>query len=489
MSSLRLLMLAAGAVTALTGAVQADEVTHWNGVLNQAIRVNGGPPCPIGRGIAMMNATIYDAVNSITRTHQPYIGFDKAAPGASMEAAVAAAAHRVLVEIYPAQAAFFDAEYAARLALIPAGESRDAGMALGESCAGIMMKHRADDGSNNPVDYVFGGNPGDYVTPEDLPPETPPFNPEWGDSLPFSFKGDPGQFYPAGPCGGFTNMSELLQSATYAEHFNEVQSFGARDSKTRTDDQTRLAFFWANDVNGTYKPPGHLINMTIEISNALGLTLEENVRLFAMVGLAMGDAGVISWDAKYNTATDLWRPISGIRRADTDGNPATEADPAWLPLNGFTPPFPAWMSGHSTFGGVWAATMAEYFGTDNISFTITSEDPFYAALPEHPPRSFTRFSDAGFEDAISRVYLGVHWRTDCEDGYASGAALGHHIGQNFFGALCPADFNLDGTPNSQDFFDFLNAFFEQSWRAEFNHDGALNSQDFFDYITAFFTPC
>src|SRR5688572_8054512 len=136
MSSLRRLMLAAGACTALTGAVQADEVTHWNGVLNQAIRVNGGPPCPIGRGIAMMNATIYDAVNSITRTHQPYFGFEKVDAGASKEAAVAAAAHSVLVEIYPAQAAFFDSEYATRLALIPAGPSRDAGVALGQSCAG-----------------------------------------------------------------------------------------------------------------------------------------------------------------------------------------------------------------------------------------------------------------------------------------------------------------------------------------------------------------
>jgi hypothetical protein len=441
------------------GIAHADEVTHWNSVLNQAIRVNGGPPCPIGRGIAMMNGAMYDAVNSIRPTHEPYLAFEKVDPGASMEAAAAMAAHDVLIELYPAQQALFDSELATRLALIPPGPARDAGMACGVACAAHMMKHRADDGSNNPIEYIFGGNPGDYLTPEDLPPNTPPFNPEWGDSLPFSFKGDPGQFYPAGPCGGFTVMSELLASSIYAEQFNEVKSVGARDSTTRTDDQTRIAFFWANDVNGTYKPPGHLVNITITISESLGLTLQENARLFALLGLAMGDAGVVAWDSKYNTATDLWRPISGIRRADTDGNDATVADPAWLPLNSFTPPFPAWMSGHSTFGGAWSAVMIEYFGTDNIGFTITSEDPFYAELPEHPARSFNRFSDAGFEDAISRVYLGVHWRTDCEDGYTSGAALGHHIGDTWFGALCAADFNLDGVSNSQDFFDYLTAFF------------------------------
>jgi hypothetical protein len=486
-SSRRSSAVAAVLALSCSGFALADECTHWNGVLLQAIRTTGGPPCPIGRACAMMHLTVYDAVNSISRTHQPYFAFEEVDAGASKEAAIAAAAHRVLVELYPVQQKMLDAEYADRLALIPDGPAKDAGMALGESCAGVMMSHRVDDGSNNPIEYVFGTNPGDYVTPEDVSPNTPPFNPEWGASLPFAMTSGT-QFRPVGPLG-HTVMSELLQSAEYATQLNEIKTIGARDSKVRSDEQTRIAFFWANDVNGTYKPPGQLLNMTAQISESLGLTLEENVRLFALVGLAMGDAGVVAWDAKYNTDIDLWRPISGIRRADTDGNPGTEADPEWLPLNSFTPPFPAWISGHSTFGGAWAAVAAAFFRTDNVSFTITSEDPFYAKLPDAGPRSFESFSEAGFEDAISRIYLGVHWRTDCEDGYASGHALGSYIGETFFDALCPADFNADGVPNSQDFFDYLTAFFADNWRAEFNGDGVRNSQDLFDYLTAFFAGC
>jgi hypothetical protein len=485
---LKNVVVGAGALLALASGVMADECLHWNGVLLQAIRVNGGPPCPIGRACAMMHLTVYDAVNSISRTHQPYFAFEKVDPGASKEAAIAAAAHRVLVEVYPAQQASFDKEYATRLALIPDGPAKDAGMALGESCASGMMSHRIDDGSNNPLEYQFGGNPGDFVIPEDMPPNTPPFNPEWGNTLPFGMiEGD--QFRPVGPLG-LTVMSDLLQSPGYVEQFNEIKAFGSRTSKVRTEDQTRIAFFWANDVNGTYKPPGHLLHMTAEISQSMGLTLDENVRLFALVGMAMGDAGVVSWDAKYNTDIDFWRPISGIRRADTDGNPGTIADPKWLPLNSFTPPFPSWISGHSTFAGAWAFAMSAFFGTNHIPFSITSEDPFYAQLPGNPgARSFTTFSQAGFEDALSRIYLGVHWRFDCEDGFKAGAELGYYIGNTFFHPVCPADFNADGVANSQDFFDYLEAFFSDSWRAEFNGDDARNSQDFFDFLTAFFTGC
>lgn len=471
-------------VLAVAGSVcNADEVTYWSGVVRQAIRVNGGAPCPIGRGIAMTHIAMYEAHNSIVRTHEPYERFVSASRTASKEAAIAQACHDVLIDVYPAQAAIFDAELAARLALIPDGPAKTAGIAVGAASAAQCVASRIGDGHDVDPPYTFGSNPGDYVTPEDLPPNTPPFSPGWGSTRSFCMATSD-QFRLTGPLG-FSNMSELLASSQYADQFDEIKRVGGRVSAERTEDQTALAFFWANDVNGTYKPPGHLLNITDEISAQQNLTLEQNARLFGMVGLAQGDAGVVAWDMKYNTDTDLWRPISGIRRADTDGNPATIADPEWLPLNSFTPPFPAWVSGHSTFGGATSAVLERFFGTDTMTFTISSEDPFFLQLPEHGNRTFHSFSSMGFEDAISRIYLGVHWRTDCEDGYLVGQQLGHHIGDNFFRTICPADFNGDRFNDTQDFFEYLTAFFAQAPEADFNADAVISSADFFEYLTAF----
>lgn len=486
--SRRVHTLAAIATLAITGGVaRADEVTHWIGVLQQAIRVEGGPPCPIGRSCAMVTVAMYDALNSIVGTHEPYLIAETVEAGASGEAAVAAAAHRVLVALYPEQQPMFDEELAARLALIPDGPAEASGISCGQACADHMIAHRLDDGSGDEIGYKFGGKPGDYITPEDLPAETPAFTPWWGNTRPFAMT-TTSQFRPAGPLG-HTVMRDLLRSPGYATQLNEVKSLGAVGSTTRTADQTALAFFWANDVDGTYKPPGHLLNITREISDSLGLSLGENARLFALVGLAIGDAAIVGWDAKYNTDIDLWRPITGIRQANTDGNPATTRDSAWLPLNAFTPPFPAYISGHSTFAGAWVASVRHFLGTDSLTFTITSEDPFFNALPGAGPRTFHRLSDAGREDALSRLYLGVHWRFDCEDGYDAGESLGDYVGRTFLRPLCPADFNLDRTLNSQDFFEYLAAFFADSRHAEFNHDGAINSQDLFDFLAAFFAGC
>ncbi|MGE4197905.1 MAG: GC-type dockerin domain-anchored protein, partial [Phycisphaerales bacterium] len=412
-----------------------------------------------------------------------------AAPGASAEAAIAQACHDVLVYVYPAQAGTFDAELVSRLALIPVGPSETDGIAVGSAAAAQIIAARANDGSTNNTPYTFGTNPGDFRIPEDIPPGTEPFSPNWGLVTPFAMtRGS--QFRRPGP-GGFRNMNAFMHSRRYADNLNEVKSIGSRTSTTRTADQTALAFFWANDVNGTYKPPGHLLHITEEISTAQGLTLAENARLFGLMGLAMGDAGIVAWDMKYLTPIDLWRPITGIRLADTDGNPHTQRDTTWLPLNSFTPPFPAWTSGHATFGAAHAAVLGEYFGTDQMTFTITSEDPFYAGLfPGTPPaRTFHRFSDAAWENAMSRLFLGVHWRVDAEDANISGTNLGRYIGQNFFRPACPADFNGDGHLNQLDFFAFLSALLNGDDAADFNHDGHVNVHDFFDFLRAYFEGC
>jgi hypothetical protein len=480
-----------GYVVAVVGlslaAARADEVTHWNGVLLQEFRTDFGQgcPCPLGRAGAMVQGAVYDAVNSIERTHQPYLGFVGAPHTANEEAAVAAAAHATMLSLFHNSQAVLDAEYAARLALVVDGPEKEAGIAAGEGAAAAMIAARADDGSGVTLNYEFGVNPGDYIP---TPPEFNPIcNPEWSRVTPFCMdRGD--QYRTRGPLG-FRSMSDLMHSHAYALQLNEVKGLGALNSATRTEEQTRIAFFWANDVNGTYKPPGHLFVLAQVLSESHHLTLAQNARLFALVGLAMGDAGLVSWDMKYATDIDLWRPVTAIRAADVDGNPETVADPSWWPLNPFTPPFPSYTSGHATFAAAACSAMAGFFGTDEMTFALDSEDPFYNALPVHGPRTFHRLSDAALEDALSRVYLGVHFRMDAVDGNKSGAALGKSVVQNFLLPLCPADFDRDGRVTILDVVAFLNAFVARDPSADVNHDAALNILDVVYFLNAFGRGC
>lgn len=235
------------------------------------------------------------------------------------------------------------------------------------------------------------------------------------------------QFRPPPPAG-FSSLPDLLASPQYAAQVNEVKSLSAVNSTTRTAEQTRIAFFWANDVAGTYKPPGQLLRHTALIALDRNLESFAAAKLYTLVSLAMADAAIVAWDAKFRTPIDLWRPESAIRLADTDGNPATEADPAWQPLsvdrNGvrFSPPFPAYTSGHATFAGAWAGVMKRYFGTDNFTFHVDSADP-----NEMQYRTYTSFSAAGAENARSRVYLGVHYQFDADFGLSSGDAVAGHV--------------------------------------------------------------
>lgn len=419
---------AIAALLACAGAAQADTVLDWNNQYLQAIRNVGGPPCPISRIGAMYSAAVFNAVNSINPTHISYGGFSFApAPGASQEAAAATAAHRVLSNLYPTQTAMFDAQLATSLAGIPVA-ARNAGIAVGEAAANHIIAFRSGDGSEVMMPYTQGTNPGDYRTPSEHPPGTA-FTPLWGQVTPFGLTSG-SQFRPT-RLTDYGTMANLLASPEYTANFNQVKAIGALDAETadrnmdgnpdRTPYQTQTGFFWAYDRDGTAKPPGQLNQITQVVSQDRGLSLQDNARLFALVNLAMGDAGVAAWDAKYGTPIDFWRPVAGIHEADTDGNPDTISEPTWQPLNPFTPPFPAYVSGHATFGAAHAAAMAAFFGTDNITFTIDSEDDFYTG----GPRTFTSFSQAALENAESRLYLGVHWEFDATDG----TELGFNVGE------------------------------------------------------------
>jgi hypothetical protein len=389
----------------------ADVVLDWNEIALDAIRAAPIAPPIAARALAIMHAAVYDAVNAIDRTHAVYAVDVLAAPGSSREAAAAAAAHAALVALFPTQEAVFEAALTASLADIPDGLAEDFGVALGENVAHQMLALRAGDGAGATVVYTPTGDPGDWAP-------TPPANaaallPHWANVTPFAMTSG-NQFRPDG--------IPALTSAAYATAVNQVKDLGKLDSATRTADQTNIALFWANGAN-TATPAGHLNVLASIVAEQAGNTLSENARLFAMLNVAMADAAILAWDAK--SETDLWRPITAIRNADLDDNAATTADPNWLPLIA-TPPFPTYVSGHSSFSGAAAAVLEAFFGTDNIAFELPSEN---ASVPD---RSFTSFSQAAAESAVSRLYGGIHFSFDNQDGLTAGTALGEFVTDNFF---------------------------------------------------------
>jgi hypothetical protein len=405
----------------------ADAVTHWNDVLLDVIKQVGGAPGPISRGGAMMHGAIYDAVNSIApSTHHPYLVSVPSAPGASIDAAVAHAAHDTLVVVFPSKAAFIKAQRDAALSAIPQPADIAGGRAVGKAAAQAMINARVGDGADDMSPYKPGNEPGDWRPTGSGPPVTP----YWSDVKPFGIPAG-NAFRPPRP-GGYPSKTTMLQSSEYAGQFREVKRLGRFDSTSRTPEQTEIAHFWANDVDNTYKPPGQLFSITKVVSEIKHLGVAENARLFALVAVAMADAAIVAWDAKYETSLDLWRPESAIQLADTDGNPATKADPAWLPLSSdaagvhFSPPFPAYVSGHATFGAAHATIMRRFFGTDNVIFTATTQDPHAPGVT----RTFSSFTKAALENGRSRVYLGVHFQWDADHGFHSGSALAEHVFDN-----------------------------------------------------------
>lgn len=388
----------------------ADTVLAWNRVLLQTIRLESTQPPDAARAMAMVQAAVYDAVNSIDGSHQPYHVKVSAPANASLDAAAATAAQRVLASLYPDQLTRFNAVMTAQLAYLPDGSAKDTGANVGATVAANVIAWRKNDGASAVVPYVPGIAPGQYqLTP---PGYKPSLDPQWPALTPFAMTNG-AQFRPAGP--------PALNSAPYAADFNEVKSIGGTVSATRTPDQTLIAHFWADVPGNSVTPPGHWNEIAESASLQSGLSLVNNARLFALLNIALADAGIVSWDAKY--AYNFWRPVTAIRDADPTTNPATTPDPAWTPLWA-TPPFPEYTSGHSTFSGAADAVLTALFGS-NFGFSSASDDVPNVA------RTFSSFSQAADEAGKSRIYGGIHFQTANQDGLASGRALGNYVIKNF----------------------------------------------------------
>ena len=380
----------------------ADVVTDWNTAALDAIR-NGHTAPPIAsRSLAILHVSIYDAVNGIARTHEPYLVQSEVPASASREAAASTAAHGALVNLFPASASSFDALHAAILADIPDGPQKTAGIVWGEFVANQILAVRANDGSNAIVQPPGGSGPGVWVP---TPPAFLPYLlPQWGFVVPFAMITS-SQFRPPGP--------PSLDSERYAADYNEVKELGAVVGSTRTEDQTQIALFWA-DGAGTETPPGHWNSIAQIIGAAQGNTLEENARLFGLLNIAMADAATCAWDAKYTF--HFWRPVTAIAFAEPELN--------WASFI-VTPPFPDYVSGHSTFSGAAATVLALFYGTEDLPFTIGSD--FLPGVY----RSFPTPLDAADEAGDSRVYGGIHFRAASEDGLEAGISIGEWTGTHY----------------------------------------------------------
>jgi MYXO-CTERM domain-containing protein len=425
-------LLATGVLSA--APPPAEVVTHWN-----ELAVNAGRKLPFGpalgpnsasRAVAIAQLAVYEAVVSVSRDHAPYRSYIPHATPISLEAAVASAAHGALIAIQPDQATQgvgLDHELTVSLGQIEDGPAKQNGIELGWLAASSIVASRINDGAATAASYPGSTTPGAWRptprNPEFLDPPTnanpsPPLaasDPQWGALTPFALLTQNQFRAPAPP---------LLTSAEYATALNEIKLLGSATAPVtdpptdpptgRSTEQTNIARFWAQPTH----LPFNAIARTL--SDREELSIEDAARLFALLNLALSDSRVAAWDSKY--VHGFWRPITAIRLADTDGNDDTAPDPTWQSLLE-TPNHPDYVSGHSATGAAGAAVLAAYFG-DARSFSVAS------TTLTGVTRSFTRFSDAAAENALSRLYGGIHFRFSNELGLELGDQVGKYVAAN-----------------------------------------------------------
>lgn len=384
---------------------RADKVTDWNAVASQVLlnTNRGGAQGMID--LAYPHIAIYDAVNAIDGT--PYSVFavtpTSVPPGASREAAAVEAAYRVLIDRFPAQSGYLNAQYAASLASIPDGQSKTDGISVGAEVAALFLASRAGDGWNANVTIPLGSGPGAWVPTAAAPPAVQwaarmrPFGIESNDR----FRADP---------------PPALSSDEWAADYNEVKRIGSVNSAERTLEQTALARFFL-------APAAPQLSAAIrQLSLDRGLTLSQNARLFALVFVSAGDASIAGMESKY--FHQLWRPITAIRAGGTDGNPNTEPDPTWSPLSN-TPNHPEYPSAHAFATGAVAEALRLYFDTKRLNLSLSSSITGTSMAFETTDELTKAVDEA-------RIFAGLHYRTACVRGGVIGMKVAKYISGNHF---------------------------------------------------------
>ena len=390
-------------------AFASNSVLEWNEQAINATRLARNPPPMSSFFFATFHAAIFDAVNGITRTHHGWLVDEPAPAGANMDAAVAGAAHTVMIALWSATSNPHNLQvaYEKALAAIPDGQAKTDGIAWGEHVAQLVLDKISTAGYNKPI-------PGKYSSTEagkwrETPSQfRPPLLPFWGKVTPFVLTSQD-QFRCPPP--------ESLGSEAYAEELAFVAKHGARDNADRTEYQTLSTPFWNDDL-GTSTPPGHWNMVAEDLVRRKNLSVPDAARLFALLNFAEADSAISCWETKfyYNT----WRPETALREMNPEINAKLKADPDFIP-NMPSPPFPSYTSGHSTFSAAAARTLALYFGTDDIEFSVTSD-----ALPGSV-RTFKKLSDAQKEAGMSRVWGGIHTMSDNLEAQKAGVKIAEWV--------------------------------------------------------------
>lgn len=391
------------AVLALSPAmVKADAVLEWNEIM--VAMVKDQPPTLMNRAAAITHLAMFEAVNAVIGDYKPYLDTVTSLPTASPDAAAIAAAHTVLKDYFPNNAAALDAARARTLARIPEGPAKTGGIALGETAATRMIAERANDGSEPPESYLpSSSKPGDWNLTPDCPATGGVFL-HWRKVTPFALR-SADQFRSDPP--------PALDSARYTKDYKEVKAVGAAEGADRPMDRADVVHLYAAVGDAILWNP-----IARQVAAMKNSSLSENARTFALLNIALSDAAVAVMDTKYHYV--LWRPETAIRAGGTDGNPRTDADPSYMPFIS-SPCFPSYPSGHASTSYAAREILERLFGLKGHSITVSS--------PAAPGVSlkYANFKTITTDIDDARVYGGIHFRFDQEGGAEQGRRLGAYV--------------------------------------------------------------
>lgn len=420
-----------------------DIILAWNQVMLDAnagdsrlLIPDQGGPTRTSRAFAIVSVAMFDALNSISHRHEPYHTELSGYNSADQTAAVSTAARDTLLALFPQQASTFRSAYTAAMAKLKEGSARTKGVELGRRVAQAILAHRENDNSNLSLPYLPDSLPG-FHQPDPLHPNQGFHAPHWGYVTPFVI---------TDVHAHLSSPPPAIDSVEYAAAYQQVLDLGGdgiTSPTLRTKEQTITGIFWAYDGTPGLGTPPRLYNQvvrTIAVQKHNGV--EENARLFALVNLAMADAGIQCWYSKYYY--ELWRPVVGIRNGDNDNNILTTGLPNWVPLgapatNGagdgvnFTPSFPAYGSGHATFGAAAFSITSRFYGTSDIKFRFISDEynghnrGSDGRIRPAVWRTYHNLDEAILENAVSRVYLGIHWPFDATAGIDAGVDIAEEV--------------------------------------------------------------